>query len=57
LGRCQQALALTGPAKTSFAQARQLNPKCTEATLKLERLASRGPGHRLRGFWRRLLGR
>jgi cytochrome c-type biogenesis protein CcmH/NrfG len=35
LGRCQQALSMNGPARSSFAQAQQLNPHCTEASLAL----------------------
>ena len=54
LGRCQQALGLAGPARHSFEQARQLNPKCREAMLELTRLAHMGAGSRLRGWLRRL---
>ncbi|HEX4263254.1 MAG TPA: tetratricopeptide repeat protein [Verrucomicrobiae bacterium] len=35
LGRCQQALSMNGPARSSFAQAQQLNPNCSEAGLAL----------------------
>jgi tetratricopeptide (TPR) repeat protein len=57
LGRCQQALGLAGPARHSFAQARQLNPKCNEAMLALTRLSGMGVGPRVRGWWRRLFNR
>jgi Flp pilus assembly protein TadD len=39
LGRCQQALGLENPARTSFTQAKQLNPACSEASLKLVTLS------------------
>jgi tetratricopeptide (TPR) repeat protein len=40
LGRCQYALGLEGSAKTSYTQARQLNPACSEASLKLVTLSN-----------------
>ena len=40
LGHCQQALGLVGPARNSFAQARQLNPHCQRG--------GGGPGQPLR---------
>ncbi len=39
LGRCQHALGLETPARTSFTQAKQLNPACSEASLKLVTLS------------------
>ncbi len=57
LGQCQQALGLVGPARTSFAQARQLNPRCDEAGAALAGLSGTGLGSRLRGCWRRLFSR
>jgi tetratricopeptide (TPR) repeat protein len=39
LGRCQHALGLEAPARVSFTQARQLNPACSEASLKLVTLS------------------
>ena len=57
LGRCQQALGLAGPARHSFEQARQLNPKCYDATQALTALAGMGIGTRVRGWWRRLFDR
>ena len=54
LGQCQQALGLIGPARSSFGQAKQLNPKCQEASLALTRLSDSGLGAHLRGWWRRL---
>jgi tetratricopeptide (TPR) repeat protein len=57
MGQCQQALGLIGPAQTSFTQARQLDPLCQEARLGLTRLSATGVGPRLRGWWRRLVGK
>ena len=57
LGRCQQALGLARPARHSLEQARQLNPKCSEALLALTRLSGMGLGDRARGWWRRLFKR
>lgn len=54
LGQCQQALGLLGPARTSFTQARQLNPQCDAAQVALTEISRSGLGSRLRGFWRRL---
>ena len=53
LGHCQQALGLMGAAKESFGVARQLNPQCSEASLKLARLSQAGLFARLRGWLRR----
>src|SRR2546426_6367970 len=39
LGQCQQALGLIGPARLSFTQAQQLNPRCDQARDCLIRLA------------------
>jgi tetratricopeptide (TPR) repeat protein len=52
LGQCQQALGMVGPAELSFAQARQLNPNCTEAGLASIRLSHTGLWPRVRGWWR-----
>jgi tetratricopeptide (TPR) repeat protein len=38
LGQCQEALGLTGPATSSFEQASQLNPSCSQARLALGRV-------------------
>jgi tetratricopeptide (TPR) repeat protein len=57
LGQCQQALGLVGPARTSFNQAKQLNPRCREAGLGLVRLSGEGIGIRARGWWRRMFGK
>lgn len=57
LGHCQQALGMFGPARNSFAQARQLNPHSREVELALAGLSGSGFGSRLRGFWRRALGK
>ena len=57
LGRCQQALGMMAPARTSFGQAHQLNPRSREVELALSELSGSGLGSRLRGFWRRALGK
>jgi len=57
LGRCQQALGLAGPARHSFAQARQLNANCRDAGRELASVSGMGLGLRLRGWWRRLFNR
>lgn len=54
LGRCQGALGLTGPARSSYAQAQQLNPRCAEVGLELTRLSQTGIWSRLRGWGRQL---
>src|SRR2546421_11228493 len=52
-GQCQQALGLLGPAKHSFTQARQLNPRCSEAGAALVALSQTGLWDRMRGWGRR----
>jgi len=54
LGRCQQALGLVGPARTSYSHARQLNPACLEAGAALMGLGEAGVSTRVRGWWRRI---
>jgi len=54
LGRCQEALGFLGPAASSFAQARQLNPQSDEAGDALMRVKAGGVGERLLGWCRRL---
>ncbi len=54
LGNCQQALGLVGAARTSFSQAKQLNPHSQQASLALTRASQAGLLERLRGWWRRL---
>ncbi len=54
LGRCQQALGLTGPARYSYTQAQQLNPHCSEAGIALTKLSQTGFWSRLRGWGRQL---
>jgi len=56
LGHCQQALGLTGLAKKSFVQARELNPH-SGAEAALEQLSQTSLGSRLRGIWRRFSSR
>ncbi len=57
LGRCQEALGLVASARTSFTQARQLNPQCREAASALVTLSHSGVSSRARGWLRRLFGR
>lgn len=57
LGHCQQALGLIGLARTSYEQAKQLNPQCHEAANALANLDQTGLGARLTGWWRRILHR
>jgi tetratricopeptide (TPR) repeat protein len=54
LGRCQRTLGLLGPARTSFTQARQLNPGSREAAEAQAKLAQSGLASRLAGWWRRV---
>ncbi len=42
LGQCQHKTGLLGPAKVSFGQALELNPRCREATAALNSLSSAG---------------
>jgi tetratricopeptide (TPR) repeat protein len=56
LGQCQKALGLMGPARHSFQQAQQLNPRCREATVARASLANAGVWARMRGWWRRFTG-
>lgn len=56
LGQCQQALGLVGPARHSFAQARQLNPHClAEINTALASPSGTSLARRVRGWWQRLL--
>jgi tetratricopeptide (TPR) repeat protein len=57
LGLCQERLGLIGPARTSWQQARQLNPQCAQAEEGLNRLRQSGWGARLRGAWLRVFQR
>jgi tetratricopeptide (TPR) repeat protein len=54
LGLCQEALGLFAPARNSFSQAKQLNPRCHEAGFALGKLSRAGIWPRLRGWGRRL---
>jgi len=54
LGRCQQALGLVVPARNSYTQAQQLNPRCAETRDALAQLAKVGFWTRLGGWWRQL---
>jgi tetratricopeptide (TPR) repeat protein len=54
LGRCQQALGMVGLARTSFTQARQLNPGCHEAGFALSQVSRTGIFKRAAGWFREL---
>ena len=54
LGQCQQALGLIGSARSSYVQAQQLNPHCTETGRAMMSLSGTGLWGRVRGWWRRL---
>lgn len=56
-GRCQHALGLLGPARTSFEQARQLNPRAAQVNAAMAHLASTGFGDRLRGWLHRIFSK
>jgi tetratricopeptide (TPR) repeat protein len=51
-GQCQEALGLIGPARHSFEQALQLNPRAGDVFAALNRLADTGLLARLRGWWK-----
>ncbi len=53
LGRCQHALGLIGPARNSFGQAQQLNPRSREVSEAITGLSEAGLWTRIRGFWLR----
>ena len=53
LGRCQLAVGLVNPARTSFQQARELDPAWRESGVDLTEAAHAGLWARVRGFWRR----
>jgi hypothetical protein len=57
LGQCQQALGLLTPARNSFGIARQLNPSCTEISMKLASLSNVGMAARFRDWLRRSFSR
>jgi tetratricopeptide (TPR) repeat protein len=52
LGLCQREVGLVGPAKRSFTQALQLNPRCREAELELIKLSHAGLFSQVAGWWR-----
>jgi len=56
LGLCQSSLGLRD-ATTSFEQALQLNPDSSLAKTGMKSMRGRGFGGRIRGFFRRLVGR
>ena len=55
-GRCQKELGLIGPARNSFQQALQLQPRWHEAERALSSLSETGVVQRLGGWWRRRTG-
>ncbi|MBN2507328.1 MAG: tetratricopeptide repeat protein [Verrucomicrobia bacterium] len=52
-GLCQREVGLTGAARTSLDQARQLDPRCVEAAQALRDMAAAGWSAKLRSLWRR----
>jgi tetratricopeptide (TPR) repeat protein len=54
VGQCQQALGWFGPAKNSFTQAQQLNPRSPEVIKAMGNLSRTGFWSRAGGWWRRL---
>jgi len=54
LGQCQQALGWVGPAKISYTQAKQLNPRSPEVLSAFAGLARTGLWSRIGGWWRRI---
>jgi len=57
LGRCQQALGLTGPATVSFNRARELNPRSDDVREALRNVSKTGTWLRLQGWCRQLFNR
>lgn len=57
LGQCQRALGLIGPARSSYAQAQQLNPQSRAVKAAMTELTTSGLAQRLRGMWRRFTAR
>jgi len=57
LGRCQQALGLTGPAAHSYAQARQLQPHHPDVMRAVLELANVSGFSKFCGWWRNLFHR
>ncbi len=52
LGHCQEALGMVSLARTSFTQARQLNPGCREANTALSQVSGTGIFRRVAGWFR-----
>ena len=57
LGLCQKELGMIAPARISFTQARQLNPRLPEPARALAQLSQAGLGLQWRGLWKLLFGR
>jgi tetratricopeptide (TPR) repeat protein len=53
LGRCQLALGMASAARTSFEQARELNPRCGDVAAALVEVQRLGAWARWRGYCRR----
>jgi tetratricopeptide (TPR) repeat protein len=53
LGQCQQALGWVGPAKLSFTQAQQLNPRSVETKMALNSLSQTSFSARVKGWFRK----
>jgi Flp pilus assembly protein TadD len=53
-GSCQAELGLLSPARVSFNQALQLDPKCAEARMEIVKLDNASPATKVRHWWQRL---
>jgi Flp pilus assembly protein TadD len=53
-GMCQAELSMLAPARVSFTQALQLDPKCAAARMEITKLNNTGPAAKLRHWWQRL---
>jgi tetratricopeptide (TPR) repeat protein len=56
-GQCQLALGLVGPARISFEQAQQLNPRSLEVNQAVARISEAGFWSRVRGQFRQLFSK
>jgi tetratricopeptide (TPR) repeat protein len=54
LGLCQKELGMTAPARVSFSQALQLDPRCVDASKGMGDVSRVGLGSQIAGWWRRL---
>lgn len=56
LGLCQRELGMIAPARISFTQVLQLEPRSPEASKALASVSRAGIGSMIGGYWRRLVG-